>query len=214
MSIDATNFAWFLMASALVVLMPGPNVLCVLTRGITNGKDAAVVSALGASAGDFCYAVMTALGLSVLLQTSATAYSIIKITGAAYLMYIGIQSFLKGENLLAPAAPNLEVQERGKLRIFAKGFLTSALNPKTAIFFVSFFPQFINPQSGSVTTTMFFYGLMFTLLGLVVMLFYAYAATAIRQWLTSHQGMEKYFSWLTGSLFVGLGLRLALSEEK
>lgn len=133
---------------------------------------------------------MTALGLSVLLQTSATAYSIIKITGAAYLMYIGIQSFLKGENLLAPAAPNLGSAGKGETAHFRKRLFDLCIESQTAIFFVSFFPQFINPQSGSVTTTMFFTTSCSLFLGLVVMLFYAYAATAIRQWLTSHQGME------------------------
>ncbi len=211
MIINLHSLVFFSIASLAMVLMPGPNTLYVMTRGITQGRKAALISALGASSGDLLYALFAALGLVVILQQSATIYGIIKICGALYMLFIGIQTIRSKK----PIAENSEpLQEEPAKKLFVKGFFTSALNPKTAIFFMSFFPQFIDANSEFAAFTMLLYGFIFFLLGLVVLIFYAQASNSVRQWLVSKQELEQYFRWITGTIFVGLGIKLIVPEHR
>ncbi|MDF2875817.1 MAG: leuE, partial [Sporomusa sp.] len=205
MVINLHNLVFFIIASLALVLMPGPNTLYVMTRGIAQGRRAALISAFGASSGDFLYALFAALGLVVILQQSATLYGIIKICGALYMLFIGIQTISSKKSITG----NIELmKEEPTKNLFIKGFLTSALNPKTAIFFMSFFPQFIDANSELAAITMFLYGFIFFVLGLVVLILYAQASSFVRQWLVSKQELEQYFRWVTGTIFVGLGIKL------
>jgi len=209
--IDNQILILFSTASLALVLMPGPNTLYVMTRGITQGRKAAMISALGASSGDLLYALFAALGLVIILQQSATLYGIIKACGAIYLLFIGIQT-IRNKETIAKDVEHAEAEAASSL--FIKGFLTSALNPKTAIFFVSFLPQFIDAKSNSAAATMLLYGFIFFLLGLMALILYAQASSFLRQWLTSRQKVEQYFRWIIGSIFVGLGIRLILPEQR
>ncbi|MBP2652477.1 MAG: leuE [Firmicutes bacterium] len=211
MSIDLHSLLLFVMAAFILVVMPGPNTLYVITRGITQGKKAAMISACGASLGDLLYAIVTALGLVVILQTSATAYGIVKICGALYMLYTGIQTIRKNDNIV----DSIEKQgDKTSRALFVKGFLTAALNPKTAIFFVSFFPQFIDANSDFAAITMLLYGIIFFLLGLIVLVTYAQASSIVRQWLIVKQELYQYFRWLTGSIFLGIGIKLIVPDHR
>lgn len=211
MNIDLHGLLLFTIASFVLVIMPGPNTLYVITRGITQGKRAALISAFGASLGQLLYAVFTALGLVVILQQSANAYSMIKIFGALYLLYIGIQTIRKNDNIV----DNIEMPKEELTRnLFIKGFFTAALNPKTAIFFVSFLPQFVDARSESPALTMLVYGFIYFLLGLLVLVSYARASGFVRQRLEAKPVLEQYFRWITGTIFVGLGLKLIVPENK
>lgn len=205
------NLIFFILASLALVLMPGPNTLYVMTRGITQGRKAALISAMGASSGDFLYASFAALGLVVILQESATVYGIVKTCGALYMIFIGFQT-IKSKGLIAE---NTElVREESTKKLFLKGFFTSALNPKTAIFFMSFFPQFIDAENRYAAFTMFLYGFIFFVLGLIVLIFYAYASSIIKQWMESRREIESCFRWMTGTIFVGLGIKLIIPEHR
>jgi threonine/homoserine/homoserine lactone efflux protein len=205
MNIELHNLILFVIASFALVLMPGPNTLYVLTRGITQGRKAALISAYGASAGDFLYASFAAFGLVVILQQSVMIYGLIKICGALYMLFIGIQT-IRNKNLFPD---DIEpIREQTAQNLFLKGLLTSASNPKTAIFFVSFFPQFIDAESEFASLTMVLYGFIFFVLGLFVLICYAQAANFARKWLMSKRGIQDCFRWVTGSIFVGLGIKL------
>lgn len=211
MSFDLHSLILFIITSFILVIMPGPNILYVVTRGITQGRKAALISALGASAGDLLYAVSAAFGLGLILQASATAYGIVKTCGALYMLYIGVQTFRKE----AIMAEHTELQKEEKNRaLFMKGFLTAALNPKTAIFFVSFLPQFIDANSESAALSMLLYGVIFFLLGLIVLISYAQASSFVRQWLAARKKADRCFRWLTGTLFIGLGIKLIVPEHR
>ncbi|MDF2501320.1 MAG: leuE [Anaerosporomusa subterranea] len=211
MIINLHNLALFIIATLALLLMPGPNTMYVMTRGITQGRKAALISAFGASSGDFLYALFAALGLVVILQQSATIYGTIKICGALYMLFIGIQTIRSKDIITTNVEP---MKEESTKNLFIKGFFTSALNPKTAIFFVSFFPQFIDTNSEFAAFTMLLYGFIFFLLGLVVLIFYAHASNVVRQWLVSKQELQRYFRWITGTIFVGLGIKLIVPEHK
>lgn len=211
MSINLHSLAFFIIASLALVLMPGPNTLYVMTRGITQGRKAALISALGASSGDLLYALFAALGLVVILQQSAMLYGIIKFCGALYMLFIGIQTISSKQSIAGNVEP---MKQEPTKKLFIKGFLTSALNPKTAVFFVSFFPQFIDADSEFAAFTMLLYGFIFFLLGLVVLISCAQASSFVRQWLVSKQEWEQYFRWATGTLFVGLGIKLIAPEHR
>jgi threonine/homoserine/homoserine lactone efflux protein len=211
MSINLHSLAFFIITSLVLVLMPGPNTLYVMTRGITQGRKAALVSALGASTGDLLYALFAALGLVVILQQSAMLYGIIKFCGALYMLFIGIQTISSKQSIAGNIEP---LKPEPTKSLFLKGFLTSALNPKTAIFFVSFLPQFIDANSEFAGFTMLLYGFIFFLLGLVVLISYAQASSFVRQWLVSRRKWEQYFRWITGTLFVGLGIKLIVPEHR
>lgn len=210
-NINLYNVVYFAVTSLALVLMPGPNTLYVLSRGITQGRKAAVISAFGASTGDLLYALFAALGLVVVLQQSAMLYGVIKMCGAAYLLFIGIQT-IKSKGLITE---NVELTKETTItKMFMKGFLTSALNPKTALFFMSFLPQFIEVNTEAASVTMLAYGFIFFVLGLIVLISYALLSSVVRQWLVSKQQLEQYFRWVTGSIFVALGIRMMMPEQR
>ncbi|CQR73594.1 Leucine efflux protein [Sporomusa ovata DSM 2662] len=211
MNIDLHSLLVFVMASFVLVVMPGPNTLYVITRGITQGKKAAMISACGASIGDLLYAIAAVLGLTVILQTSATAYGVVKICGALYMFYTGVQIIRKNDKVVDSSELQVDKTNRD---LFVKGFLTAALNPKTAIFFVSFFPQFIDSSSDCAAYTMLLYGVIFFILGLIVLSIYAQASSLIRQWLIVKQNVYQYFRWLTGTIFVGIGIKLIVADQR
>jgi threonine/homoserine/homoserine lactone efflux protein len=182
-----------------------------MTRGITQGRKAAFTSALGASSGDLLYALFAALGLVIILQQSAMIYGLIKICGAFYMLFIGIQTIRSKKSITENIEP---IKEESTKSLFIKGFFTSALNPKTAIFFMSFFPQFIDANSDFAAFTMLLYGFIFFVLGLLALILYAQASSFIRQWFMSKQELEQYFRWVTGTIFVGLGIKLIVPEQR
>src|SRR5579884_2118882 len=152
----------FLLAALGLLLIPGPSVVYIVTRSASQGRRAGFASVLGIEAAGFVHAAAAALGLSALLLTSALAFSIVKYLGAAYLIYLGLRTLLKREEsgqitIAAPASFT---------RLFAQGFLVDLLNPKTALFFYAFLPQFVDPARGNVIWQMLLLGALFELVGI------------------------------------------------
>lgn len=205
-----TNLALFLTASLALIVAPGPDSLYVLARGIGQGRRAGAISALGTSTGLLVHTTAAALGLAVLLQTSIVAYTIIKIVGAAYLIYLGIRTFLTKQSVLvAPAASKPSWR-----RMYLQGMLTNVLNPKVALFFVAFLPQFVDQHSGAIALHMLLLGVLFAAMGLSYLLLVAGLSGSLGQFLHRRPAWANRLRWLTGSVMVGLGLRLVLPDRR
>ena len=208
--IQETNFVLFSTASMALIVTPGPDMIYVVTRGVAQGRTAGLVSAWGACSGLVVHTVLASVGLSALLQSSAAAFTVVKYVGATYLIYLGIKAFLSRENFSVPreAAPKLTLN-----KVFFQGVASNVLNPKIALFFLAFLPQFVVPASGNVALQMMVLGLGFTVLALLVFNVIAYFAGTLGGWLVKKPAFANGLRWLTGSVLVGLGLRLALPER-
>ena len=204
------NLALFLTASLALIVAPGPDSLYVLARGIGQGRRAGAVSALGTSTGLLVHTTAATLGLAVLLQTSIVAYTIIKFVGAAYLIYLGIKTVLtKQSPRVTPAA-----DQPSWRRMYLQGMLTNVLNPKVALFFVAFLPQFVDQHSGTVAWQMLLLGVLFDAMGLSYLLLVAGLSGSLGQFLKTRPAWANRLRWLTGSVMIGLGLRLALPDQR
>ncbi|MBI1882220.1 MAG: LysE family translocator [Chloroflexi bacterium] len=207
--IDPTNFSLFVAASWALIIAPGPDMLYVITRGMSQGRKAGLLSALGVTLGILVHTVFAAMGLAMLLQTSALAFLAVKYIGALYLIYLGLKA-LKDKSsfaLLKPQAVNFR-------SIFWQGVLSNVLNPKVALFFLAFLPQFVNQNSGNVTLQMFALGFMFAFFGIIFLSVVAYFSGGIGSWLASRTRFASALRWLTGGVFIGLGVRLAFVERR
>ena len=206
------NLILFLTASVIVILAPGPDNILVLTRGVTLGRKAALVSAAGASTGLVCHSLFAAAGLSALLQQSAMAYSVVKYVGAAYLIYLGIRALMDRERfvLSEDGAPALSLP-----RVYAQAVASNVFNPKIAVFFLAYLPQFADPMSGGgVALQLLALGLVFAAMTWSIFSVVALLSGALGGWLRSKPRLANGLSWLTGGVLVALGLRLALPERR
>lgn len=206
---EVASIYLFISVSLILLLSPGPNTIYVVTKGITEGRNAAFKALLGASAGDLFQVLAASFGLAVLLQASALAFFIIKMLGAGYLLYVGIRCLLNKEKMFEEQA---EMKTNGK-DLFFTGFVTSALNPKTTLFFLSFLPQFIDIKSAYAQQQMLLLGAVFVIMGFFVLTVYALASAKIRFWIAGNDKIQAYFNWVTGLIFIGFGLRVAFSER-
>jgi threonine/homoserine/homoserine lactone efflux protein len=203
------NLLLFLGASLALNLTPGPDMLYVVARGSSEGRAAGVVSALGITAGSLVHLAALTLGLSALLEQVPVAYDAVRLGGAAYLIWLGVRA------LWRPSALGT-VGERDQAplgRIFRQGIVTNVLNPKVALFFLAFLPQFVDPGRGSVVGQLLFLGLLFNTSGTLVNLAVAVTASRATDWLRTRERAGRALQRVTGAVFVGLGLRLALSRR-
>ena len=206
----------FIAAGLLLNLTPGPDVLYVVSHALRSGARAGMVAALGITAGCFVHIFAAAVGVSALMAASATAFALLKWAGAAYLVYVGLRLLRPGPaavvNLDAAAIDAAQTQDASAYRaIFLRGFWTNALNPKVALFFLAFVPQFITPQMDNKPLAFLLLGLLFNFNGLWVNVGWAAAAA----FLARRSGLvQRSLRWLdraAGALFVGFGIRLALT---
>jgi threonine/homoserine/homoserine lactone efflux protein len=209
MGLGIHDLPLFLMAGLLLNLTPGPDLLFVVGNTAAGGRRAGLLAALGIGAGCLLHVGLAAAGLSALLATSDLAFTVVKWVGAAYLVWMGIgmlRSRASGE-----AAVALPVLEPG--RVFWRGVLTNALNPKVALFFMAFLPQFISPDAPQRALAFLLLGLLFTVNGTVVTFVLAWLTGSARERLAKRGGAGKWGVWLqraAGGLFVALGIRLAV----
>ena len=208
--IDPTNFSLFVAASWALIIAPGPDMLYVITRGMSQGRKAGLLSALGVTVGILVHTVFAAFGLAVLLQTSAWAFLVVKYVGALYLIYLGLKALKDKSNFAPPTQPqNVDFHS-----IFWQGVLSNVLNPKVALFFLAFLPQFVNGDRGHITLQIFTLGIVFALFGVMFLSVVGYFSGGIGRWLANRAGLASVLRWLSGGVFIGLGVRLALVERK
>jgi len=194
-----------LAASLVVIVAPGPDNILVLTRGITLGRKAALVSAAGATTGLVCHSLFAAAGLSALLARSAVAFSVVKYAGAAYLIYLGARALLGRERFVLSE----EVPPIGLRSVYVQALTSNVLNPKIAVFFLAYLPQFAGSSTGA-TSQLLGLGLAFALLTWVVFSVLALFSGGMGKWLRSRPKVARGLGWLTGGVLISLGLRLAL----
>ena len=200
----------FLLTTAAIAISPGPDILYVLAKGISSGRRSVLIAAAGFASGLSVHTTMAVVGLSALLMASAVAFTLIKIAGGAYLLYLGIKAFRSGGLVSLPASNEL----LSGRRIFAQAFLMNVLNPKVAIFFLAFLPQFTKRDQGHLSMQLFVLGIAFALVALVIFSVVGTFSAAIGLWLRAKPKGLKIFDYLIGSLFICLGLRLAFSSNR
>lgn len=205
--IPLQNLYLFLTAGLVLVVTPGPVVLYVVTRSIDQGRKAGMASVLGAELGNFMHVLAAALGLSAILMSSALAFDVVKYLGAAYLIYLGVRKLMAKDE----EATDVIVEPESNWRIFSQGFIVAVLNPKTALFFLAFLPQFVDVSRGNVTVQILFLGTLLTLLATFTDTCYAMLAGFARRWLRGNRRFLRFQRYFTGTIYVGLGITAALA---
>ena len=207
--IEPAKFLLFMGVSWALIIAPGPDMLYVITRGMAHGRRAGVLSAVGVVCGILVHTTAAAFGLTLILQTSAFAFLFVKFAGAAYLIYLGIRAWLEKSTFTLETAPPAVTSRT----LFWQGVLSNVLNPKIAIFFLAFLPQFVDQGSSQITSQMVLLGLTFACFGLCFLLVVGYSSGTIGKWLTGRPQYARFFQRLAGGILVGLGIRLALTEK-
>ena len=197
----AATIAVFAGASVVVTLIPGPAVLYIVTRAMDHGRRGGLASALGVNLGILVHVGFAVLGLSVLLASSAAAFNVVKYVGAAYLIYVGVRRLLDREEVpTADAAP-----VRSRRRLFSQGVIVSVLNPKLALFFVAFLPQFVNRARGNTRLQLLIFGLIFEAIALITDSSYALLAGSVGRALRNRKGYARAERYVAGGVYIALG---------
>ena len=204
---DASSLLGFVVAALILLIIPGPAVLYIVARSLSQGRRAGFVSVLGLSLGALVHVVSATAGLSAILLASATAFGVVKALGAGYLIYLGLRTLLSR----APATAAEADSPRSARRLFVDGVLVSILNPKIAVFFLAFLPQFVDTARGSVAMQVFFLGLLYVALALVTDSSYAVLASALRSRLSGRLVQGPIPRYASGALYLGLGVSTALT---
>ena len=203
------DFGLFLAAGILLNLTPGPDTVYILGRSVAQGREAGIASALGISVGSIFHTCAAALGLSAILATSALAFGTIKLLGGAYLIFLGIKMILDRRKQLSLPS---NFRRRTTVAAFRQGILTNILNPKVALFFLAFLPQFIDPSSNVKIAAFITLGLTFVTTGTIWCLILAWFASGFSERLRKNETISQWLNRTAGALFVFLGLRLATAK--
>lgn len=197
----------FVVAALVLLLTPGPAVLYIVARSIDQGRRAGLVSMLGVHAGTLVHVAAAAAGLSAVLAASATAFSVVKYLGAAYLVYLGLRRILDR----GPARSTAEREPPSLRRAFLDGIVVNVLNPKTALFFLAFLPQFVDVSRGHVAAQILTLGATFVALGVVTDGLYALSAATVAGWLRGNRQFRTTERFISGGAYIGLGVVAALA---
>ena len=207
---DLSTWGLFVLASLVLLLTPGPAVLYIVARSVQQGRTAGLVSVVGIHLGTIVHIVAAAVGLSALVVESSLAFAIVKYIGAGYLIWLGISTFVsKDHGSHAPVITPTSLH-----RAFRDGFVVNLFNPKTAIFFLAFLPQFVDPAHGPVHWQILMLGLTFMGLGILSDGLFAIAAGAAGEFLRRSARFQQLLRWFSGTSFLGLAVAAALSTRK
>lgn len=196
-----SDMVTFGIASIALLVIPGPAVIYVLNRSVADGRNAALAGVAGLEIGNFMHVIAATLGLSAIIAASATAFTTIKWAGAAYLVYVGVRTLL-----VTPTPPDSKSASATARKSFTQGIVVNTLNPKVALFFLSYLPQFIDPDRGSPALQSFVLGTLFVILGSMTDATYALTASALRDRLLSGRALPFVQRYVAGSVFVALGV--------
>jgi threonine/homoserine/homoserine lactone efflux protein len=207
---DASTFGLFVAAALALLLVPGPAVLYIVARSVDGGRPAGLVSVLGIHAGTMIHIAFATIGLSAILASSATAFSVVKWLGAAYLVWLGLQRIFIRDVEAVP----LNVEPKRLSRVFSQGLIVNVLNPKTALFFLAFLPQFVDPSRGAAWAQVMVLGAVFVVLGLCTDGAYALLSGTAGSWLRRKSGSASFRRgqrYVSGSVYLALGAATAVS---
>ena len=208
MIVPPETLAVFALAALAILAVPGPAVIYIVTRSVHQGRGAGLASVLGIHVGTLVHLTAATVGLSAVLVSSASAFTVVKVLGAFYLIVIGIRTLLGRAD---EAATDPQRPPRRRRRDFAEGVVVNVLNPKTALFFLAFLPQFVDPERGSPWLQILELGLTFMVLGLITDSMWALAAGSAGETLRKSRRWAQVQRYVSGSVFVGLGLVTALT---
>ncbi len=203
-----TTLFYFLGASVALTLAPGPDNIFVLTQGIARGRKPAIITALGMCSGISVHTAAAAFGISAVFYSSVIAFNVVKYAGALYLLYLAYRTLKERSTVKLAAA-----DDRCSVALFKRGFVMNVLNPKVAMFFLAFLPQFVTPHTNHFALQMLLLGFIFMVQAIVIFCLIGYFSGFIGSFILSRPRIAKYFDWLTAGVFASLGLRLALAER-
>jgi threonine/homoserine/homoserine lactone efflux protein len=201
----------FVTAAIVLLIIPGPAVFYIVARSIDQGRKAGLASSSGIATGGLVHILAAAFGLSALLVSSALAYSAVKYAGAAYLIYLGIKKLREPPVVVNGVKP---VQPASLRYIYGQGVLVQILNPKAALFFFAFLPQFVDPRRGPIALQLLALGMLFTLMGFTSDSLWALTAGSAAGWLQRNRTFLRYQPYVSGSVYIGLGLATAASGPR
>ncbi|MCA1362700.1 LysE family translocator [Bradyrhizobium sp. IC3069] len=207
--IDHTTLITYVLIVLGFVFIPGPATLLTMARAASSGTKVGIATGAGIAAGDLVHTGMAIVGLSAIIATSALLFSIVKYAGAGFLIYLGIRAMLDK----APIALNGGAPPIGAGRAFREAVLTEVLNPKTALFFLAFLPQFVKPEHGAPALQLAILGVVFVLLGLLSTIVFAVGAGRLGNLLRRHPAVVKWQGKVVGTIYCAVGVRLALQER-
>lgn len=205
--LDPTKLPIFLVAALTLLLTPGPAVLYIVARSLDQGRLPGLVSVLSIEIGNFMHVLAATLGLSALIFSSTLAFTVVKYLGAAYLVYLGLRRIFSR----AATVETASVQPQSLWKVFSQGVVVATLNPKTALFFLAFLPQFVDPARGSVPLQFFTLGSLFVLMAFFTDGAYALLSGSVGSSLKRAQPFLKSERFVVGGVYIGLGLMAALS---
>lgn len=209
LSIPFDTLSVFVMASIALGFAPGPDNIFVLTQSAMNGRAAGLIVTLGLCSGLIVHTAAVALGVAAIFATSETAFTVLKMVGAGYLLYLAFKAFRAG----ATSIPANGLPKVPALKLYLRGVIMNITNPKVAIFFLAFLPQFADPAHGSVTIQIFMFGIIFMMATIVVFGGIALFAGALGERLAGSARAQKILNWIAGTVFVGLAARLLVAER-
>jgi threonine/homoserine/homoserine lactone efflux protein len=207
--IDPATLVTYVAVVLGFVFIPGPATLLTVARATSSGTKVGIATGAGVAAGDVIHTIMAIIGISAIIAASATLFSIVKYIGAAYLVYLGIRAIVEK----APADLAGRTLPISAAKAFRQAILTEVLNPKTALFFLAFLPQFVPPQSGFVALQLMVLGIIFVLLGLFSTVVFAVSAGGLGSFLRRNPAVLKWQGKVVGGIYCALGIRLALQQR-
>lgn len=207
--IEPAKLAVFIGVSWALIIAPGPDMIYVITRGMAHGRRAGILSAIGVVCGILVHTTAAAFGLTLILQTSAVVFLFVKFAGAAYLIYLGFKAWRDKSTFHLQASTSSATSGA----LFWQGVLSNVLNPKIAVFFLAFLPQFVDQGSRHVPLQMVFLGLTFACFGLCFLLVVGYSSGTLGRWVTGKSQVAQFFQRLAGGILIALGIRLAFTEK-
>ncbi len=199
----------FAVASFLLLIIPGPAVIYVLNRSVSDGREVALAAVAGLELGNFMHVIAATAGLSAVLAASATAFNTVKWLGAAYLVFVGVRTLITRPNALTASTASMP-----RSRAFRQGFVVNTLNPKVALFFLSFLPQFIDTDNGAAWLQSLILGMVFVVIGSITDSAYAIGASSLRTVLLRGRTLPFVQRWVAGSVFVLLGVVAARASSE
>jgi len=208
---DTQTLVTFAAACVLFAIIPGPAVIYIVTRSVDQGRMAGIASVFGIASGTLVHVPAAALGLSAVLLSSATAFTVVKYLGAAYLVYLGVKKILGRDGELTPEG----TPRQSLKKVYRQGAIVGVLNPKTALFFLAFLPQFVDPARGSVTLQFIVLGVLLVLVSMVSDTCYALLTGTAGQWLRDRSPtFGRRLAWVSGGIYITLGVGAAISGSR
>ncbi|UGU17822.1 LysE family translocator [Sinomicrobium kalidii] len=210
--LPADTLLLFALAAFIMVMSPGPNMVYLISRSLSQGKEAGIVSLFGVICGFLFHIVMVSFGLTAIFFAVPYAYITVKILGVGYLLFLAYKAVRSKQNNLFSADSTLK--KDSKVRLFHTGFLTNVLNPKMAVFYLSFFPQFIKPEYGSVLAQSFQLGIVQVLISFSVNFLIVIFAARMSVWLSRNPSWARFQRWFMASVLTGLAVKMAFAKAK